>query len=272
MPYKRLYRGDFHRARREHPDWPSLVSEGDSWFSYELRGNIIDRLDDPRDTALPADQQHWALLRLEQSGDTITEILSAGQRAYLRDRVLEQFEGIDALLLSAGGNDIIGPEMGELLRDFQDGDVPIEDRFHQDKLRRTLGVIRALLLDLIDLCASIQPQLEIYVHGYDYPKRLGVPARLFKVKVAGPWILPSFKDRGYDGKDALQAEMLRYLVDSFNELLADLTTDHERFHHVDLRGVVGDEWADEIHPNREGAMAVAAKLRRIFKARFPNLI
>lgn len=186
--------------------------------------------------------------------------------------MLEPFEGIDALVFSSGGNDMIGPEIGQLLQDFHDGDVAIEDRFRQDKLGRTLDIIRGLLLELIELCGSIQPQLDIYAHGYDYPKLLGVPARLFKVKVAGPWILPSFEDRGYGGKPDLQAEMLRYLVDSFNDLLADLDENHQRFHHVDLRGVVGEEWADEIHPNRQGAMKVAAKLCRIFKARFPNLI
>jgi hypothetical protein len=103
---------------------------------------------------------------MEQRGDTLAEILSAGQRAYLRNRVLEPFEGIDVLLLSAGGNDIIGPEIGEFIKEFQDGDVPIEERFHRDKLEQTLQVLRLLFVKLIDLCASTQPELDIYAHGY----------------------------------------------------------------------------------------------------------
>jgi hypothetical protein len=209
---------------------------------------------------------------MEQSGDTLAEILSAGQRAYLRNRVLEPFEGIDVPLLSAGGNDIIGPEIGEFIKEFQNGDVPIEERVHRDKLEQTLQVLRLLFVKLIDLCASTQPELDIYAHGYDYPVRLGVPARLFKVRVAGPWILPSFEERGYEGMRELQLEMLRYLVDAFNDLLAGLDDEYDRFHHVDVRGVVGNDWADEIHPNRNGAMRVAQRLRGMFKARFPDLV
>lgn len=271
MAYNRLYRGDFQRARQQHPDWPSVVSEGDSWFSYELRGNVIDRLDDPLDSA-PNNQQRWALLRLEQSGDEIVEILSGGQRAYLRQEVFETFEGIDALLFSAGGNDIIGPDLLPLLREFEPGDLPVEDRVHRDRLDRRLGQIESLLLELIDLGAETQPDMEIYMHGYDVPERLGEPARLVKFRVAGPWILPHFVTRGYRDHPELIREILSYLIDRFNEMLADLARRHERFHHVDVRGVVGNDWADEIHPNRRAAMRVAECFHAPLHARFPGLL
>jgi hypothetical protein len=34
MAYKRQLIGDFEKARREHPSWPVVISEGDSWFSF----------------------------------------------------------------------------------------------------------------------------------------------------------------------------------------------------------------------------------------------
>lgn len=271
MPYNRLYRGDFQRARQQHPDWPSVVSEGDSWFSYELRGNVIDRLDDPLDTA-PNNQQRWALLRLEQSGDEIGEILSGGQRAYLRKEVFETFEGIDALLFSAGGNDIIGPDLLPLLREFEPGDRPVQDRVHGDRLDRRLEQVESLLLELIDLGAQTQPGMEIYMHGYDVPERLGDSARLVKFRVAGPWILPHFVTRGYGAHRELMREILRYLIDRFNDLLAGIADRYEKFHHVDVRGVVRTDWADEIHPNRSGAMRVAELFRAPLHARFPGLL
>ena len=62
MPYRRLLISDFEKSRRDHPGWPVVISEGDSWFSY---ADVIGRLDDPKDSALPKDQRPWSLLRLE---------------------------------------------------------------------------------------------------------------------------------------------------------------------------------------------------------------
>lgn len=119
-----------------------------------------------------------------RSGDEIVEILSGGQRAYLRDQVFGTFDGIDALLFSAGGNDVIGPDLLPLLQPYEPGDRPVEDRVHLDRLDRRLGQIESLLLELIDLAEETQPGMEIYVHGYDVPERLGEPARLVKFRVA----------------------------------------------------------------------------------------
>ncbi|MDQ1349653.1 MAG: hypothetical protein QG573_3034, partial [Acidobacteriota bacterium] len=33
MAYRRSWQRDFDRSIREHPDWPVVVSQGDSWFS-----------------------------------------------------------------------------------------------------------------------------------------------------------------------------------------------------------------------------------------------
>ena len=64
MAYRRHYIGGFERSRREHPDWPVVISEGDSWYSYS---DIIGRLDDPRGTGKPQNQRPWCLFRLEKA-------------------------------------------------------------------------------------------------------------------------------------------------------------------------------------------------------------
>jgi hypothetical protein len=68
MPYRRPYIGDFERSMREHSDWPVVLSEGNSWFSYS---DVIGRLDDPQDRGNPRFQRRWSLLRLEKNGDEI---------------------------------------------------------------------------------------------------------------------------------------------------------------------------------------------------------
>ena len=47
MAYRRSWQRDFDRSIREHPDWPVVVSQGDSWFSYPHEKNVIDFLDEP---------------------------------------------------------------------------------------------------------------------------------------------------------------------------------------------------------------------------------
>jgi len=41
---------------------------------------------------------------------------------------------------------------------------------------------------------------------------------------------------------------------------------------VDVRGVVGDHWADEIHPNRTAAKRIAERFHTPLKAKFPGLL
>ena len=78
MAYRRSWQRDFDRSIREHPDWPVVVSQGDSWFSYPHEKNVIDHLDEPRSgrdapdrKGKPASQRDWSLLRLESTRDEI---------------------------------------------------------------------------------------------------------------------------------------------------------------------------------------------------------
>ena len=47
MAYRRSWQRDFDRSIREHPDWPVVVSQGDSWFSNPHEKSVIDFLDEP---------------------------------------------------------------------------------------------------------------------------------------------------------------------------------------------------------------------------------
>jgi hypothetical protein len=102
-------RADFAYQNR-HFQRPNLVAEGDSWFDYPKkwtqRGNIIDHI------------QSWTrgkanLLRLESNGDEATQMLSNEQRHKLTEVLHDAatkstLRPIDALLFSAGGNDLVG--------------------------------------------------------------------------------------------------------------------------------------------------------------------
>src|ERR1700741_1611092 len=87
---------------RTNPTWPVMIAEGDSWLSFPGHANLIDHLDEMVN-------RRMSLLRLADSGDELIEILDAGGWRSLRRR-LERYRP-DVLLFSAGGNDIVGPEL-----------------------------------------------------------------------------------------------------------------------------------------------------------------
>ena len=85
MAYRRCWQRDFDRSIRENPNWPVVVSQGDSWFSYPHEKNVVDFLDEPlsgRDApnkkGKDASQRDWSLLRLERMQDEILGVMTGG--------------------------------------------------------------------------------------------------------------------------------------------------------------------------------------------------
>lgn len=207
MPYRRPLISDFEKSRRDHPEWPVVISEGDSWFSY---ADVIGRLDDPRNTALPKDQRPWSLLRLERAGDEVMTILSGAQRSKLRT-YLKRWP-LDALLFSGGGNDIIGPDLLPLLRDFTPG-AAAQDLVQFARFERRIRQIQDCYRELLDLLSDAGQSCPVLVNSYDYVVPSDRGADLLFVKVSGPWIKPLLEERSIP--IALWPDVIRLLIDAF---------------------------------------------------------
>ena len=244
---------------KNHPDWPVIISEGDSWFSFPIHANTIDHLDEMAD-------QKISLLRLEKNGDELLEIFGSKQRTKLR-RYLTRYP-VEALLFSGGGNDIVGSDLEPLLKTKQAG-MTWEDCIDKPRALRRIEQLKFAYLDLIDIRDDCRPTCIIYVHGYDYAIPNGKPARVLGIKV-GPWMKPHFDAKGItDLKDARR--IVRWLINRFNEMLADLAQDHPKFVHVKTRNTLNEnEWNDELHPSRDGFEQVAEKFRSKLKKQFPG--
>jgi hypothetical protein len=254
VPYRRALTADFARSIREHPDWPVVVSEGDSWFSYS---DVVGRLDDPGDTARPRDQRRWSLLRLERAGDEILTILSGSQRALLRRRIAE-FE-IDALLFSAGGNDVLGPDLLPLLRDHRPG-MSAPDLVAFARFERRLRQIADCYRELLDLIGDAGRATKVFAASYDYPVPGDRPVKLLwgALEVSGPWLLPALRARRIPA--TLWPDVVRLLVDGFCATLDQVAAEPRgagRLVRVETRSLVGRDWRDEIHPNRRAAKRIA---------------
>lgn len=270
MAYRRSWQRDFDRSIRENPEWPVVVSQGDSWFSYPHEKNVVDFLDEPRPRrdgsgrkGGESSQRDWSLLRLERTQDEILGVMTGGERAFLNE-ILHRYE-VDALLFSAGGNDLLGPDLGALLQPYRAG-VPAAEAVVERRLGRRLHQIEDCYRELIDMVLDDGADLRVLVNSYDLPVPSCEEARLLGGRSPGPWLRPAFAAKGYPAGSPLESEIPRLLLDRFccmlDRLSAEIPT---RFHRVETRGAVGSEWADEIHPNARGAQAVAQRFEKVLQ-------
>lgn len=258
MLYKRSLPSDFKRAKKAMPEAPVVVSEGDSWFT---RSNVVGHLDDPLGNG---SQRAWALLRLEKSGDEIMTILSGSQRSRLRKLFKEG--PVHALLLSAGANDILGPDLLPLLREAPGAEAP-EAFLEPTRLARRLRQIQDCYRELLDMLADAgREQTKVFANSYDYVTKFGDAVEAFGIfKVAGPWLLPHLQARLVP--PGLHAGVVKLLADAFVRAIDEIAAEYPgRLVRVETRNLVGADWKDEIHPNRQGARSVAEAFEKALRA------
>jgi hypothetical protein len=228
---------------------PVVVTEGDSWFDYPQYRNIIDLLDD---------QKRFALKRLEFSGDTVANMVGSGGStsgvASLETVVLDEHPRF--LLFSGGGNDIVGDEITDGVREYDPTQTP---EWHLDTpvWRRLIDGVELGYATLVD---TIGPLVPIFAHGYDYVIPADEPVRYDGWSVAGPWLWPELARKNIP--DAMMVAIGAVMIDRFNEILADLASIHETdgfFAHLDLRGTLKKkDWENEIHPTEDGFAKITA--------------
>jgi len=254
----------FAASIRQFPARLVLISEGDSWFSYPLNATIADDIEMMSD---------FSMLRLEHDGDQARQILGAGSPQLRKLRYYLRRYPVDALLLSAGGNDLIKHELGRIL----DRKAPGASWQRAVKLAVLTTVLDAIVdaySRLLDSRDALRPRCTVFAHSYCYLVPNGRKATgPFGIGKAGPWVRPVLLARGIDPKTEGVA-LVRYLVDELYARLQSLSASRARFVVVDSRAALPvDEinWADEIHPSGTGFRRLAQRYWRPALARqFPG--
>lgn len=219
-----------------------LVSEGDSWFQYPfLLRDVIDHL-----------SENHAILSLGAAGDTLDDLIT-------QDEVVAAVmaEQPDAVLLSGGGNDLVGGgNLAAIVRTFTpslDAQGHITDAFDAI-LAGVAGHVRSIARGV----AAAAPQTPILIHTYDH----AIPAN-------GRWLGRPLRSRGIEDL-SLQRGIVRILIDRWAEALMALAREPGlagRLTIVDCRGVVPDSgWNDELHPTSAAYGDVAEKFAVAIKA------
>lgn len=237
-----------------------LVSEGDSWFDYPFH-DVLKNLED---------YHAFDVESVAHRGDAIEQMAYAGGQLDELIRLLEKLNRREvvpkAVLLSGGGNDLAGDEFAMLINHalspiagLSSGmiDAVIDQRIHT--------AYTTILSAVTKVCdETLGHPIPVVVHGYDYPipdDRGFLGGWSF---LPGPWLGPSFREKGFQLLDDRKAMMVT-LIDRFNEMLQNVVgiSAFAHVHYLDLRNTLStagdyrDWWANELHPTKRGFRAVS---------------
>lgn len=254
----------FAASVKQFPKRLVILTEGDSWFSYPLNVNIADCIEMMSD---------FSMLRLEHNGDDARDIMGVGSEQLKKLKYYLKNYPVDALLLSAGGNDIVAEELAKFVDKKVNG-ATWQTSINLARLTTVLDDIVAAYERLLDARDSLRPDCVVVAHSYCYFQPTGRKATgPFGLLSAGPWMRPVLVKRGID-PDTEGRDLTRYLVDELHARLKGLSATRRKFDVVDMRAALPVDdvhWADEIHPSGTGFRKLAETCwRPVLKARFPG--
>ena len=274
-----------------------LVADGDSWFDYPLRPDIVSELE----------KKQWAVFSAAHYGDTLESIMYNNSQlsAFYRTLADALFLGtiIDydelyvancnynntisrdsipkAIILSAGGNDVIVDKLAFLLEHAHSSAIG-NNRMNQQIKNGLLYRLERILVEYISairhVCRDVSVAYDydettcqgipILIHGYDYAEATGIGYRVLGVTFRGPWIAPALDLKDWSKDDGNKA--VGELVDAYNIMLCrvakqlnvDDSEDNPIFF-LDFRNAVGSDWLDEIHPDSDGAERLAGAISQV---------
>ena len=258
------------RGTRRGPSPGLLVAEGDSWFDYPLH-DVLERLEN---------RHGWRVLSAAHKGDTVEAMaydpLQAERLAGLFEQLALERKKPRAILISGGGNDVVGDEFAVLLNHKASRLPTLNDRvvagILEDRIEFALVSVISAATELAR--RYLERTVPVLVHGYDYPVPDGRGFLGGFWFLPGPWIEPGFRRKGYaDAEERLA--VLRDLMDRHNRRLAALPgrPGLEHVVYLDLRGTLPTDakryrqwWDNELHPTPKGFERIAGRFDRALRA------
>ena len=238
-----------------------IVAEGDSWFNYPLVLDVIDHLR----------KMKYCISRQAEPGDTLENMIFGSEyKISRRQNTVTNFGQLDLketlqdiksykpsfVLFSGGGNDIVGDEMRFYINHRLSGKNLIRKAIFTNVVYK---VLKPMILDFCYKVWHVDKKIDILMDGYDYAKPNGTS--YYRIK--GPWLLPNFGTKAIEDRK-VQEKIIKYLVDTFNEMLKEIAQENTHFHHIDLRGMFpyDHQWHNEIHLRSNEYKKVALKYHK----------
>ena len=260
----------------------NLLAQGDSWFDYPPGTDLIDCLHSNHAHNITNIAVAGSTLNDEAYGPVPRQVFGLGPpQTNDPDRITELVHHIrnvrpQALLLSAGGNDVAGDEFFSFINNARSGLPPVNAEVLHGAVNGTFKTAYQYLIDMaLAAAADLTIQMPIFTHGYDYPWPDGRPVVSFLWWKVGPWFHRSFNAKNYPYTNAAtlltRHKIIRQFIDAVNDMLAGLAADPKyagKVFHVDVRGTLltDPEWANELHPRNPGFARLADKIDAALQA------
>ncbi len=228
----------FQKFRKKNPHLPILIGEGDSWFLYPFL--VKDTLDYV--------MEKYPLRSLAAAGDELQNYKKDGQLLKEIGRLKPKY-----VLLSGGGNDIIGPAIVDILKNGMPGGLTPKE-YLNDNFEKKMKNLDSLYHYFFNEIAKFGFVKQVFVHGYDYV----LPEHEEKI-IKNGWVNRYLMEKGVKAVSDRKL-VINYLIDTFNDLLKAVSQQHKIATYLDMRTLVSqNEWFDEIHPNDVGFAKVGLK-------------
>jgi hypothetical protein len=256
------------RATRKETPVPNIPLDflpiGDSWFEYPLYNEVISF----QNNAIVAPSQLGSMgspppqiLNQALHGQATTAMLSWENQENMIEVLNDPSQWLneatgkpDAILVSAGGDDLVGDQLA-IYVDYGGGGLNLK------RFQGILDSVQASYLDLFAFRDNFAKGVTIVGHCYDY----AVPNNVHPICTKSAWLWPSLSFAGYDYSTGLQ--VITQMIDKFHDMLAALAADpSNNFSLIDTRNTLSRDatqpkgWANEIHPWYTGFTALADKL------------
>lgn len=266
--YDFMHDGDGSLATRK------ILVEGDSWVSHPQLQNLAQTLD-------MDGNGDYAILNLADPGATAREMFAKKSKQFWRlERLLTSKKwgfDFDLIVLSAGGNDIIGPEIKEFLLNKTDnpgkqGIELIDDTALKITLDEILGLYRQILTVIGR--SRINAETPVVTHCYCALEPREVGTHLGAIKFNRGWVERYMEDDRniFDGTE--QRIIIKEMLKRFRDSVRMLETEFEHFVIADTLNTLSknglpqtDMFHDEIHPNRHGFKKVYRRIKNVAKRR-----
>lgn len=251
--------GRYFAEMEMHGSKKKVFIEGDSWFSIQDIANIPIQLDSKFDLSM---------LCVAFPGNRLIEMIGGLQQERRQKLLGDSIHGQqwDVIILSAGGNDVLGPNLKHLLQaPASANSLVAQDYLNAEAIASVYGEIRRNLEAILQIRdqSSVNAQTPVMLHSYSYLTPRNYGHHILKWNVTGPWVYPQFLDLGITDC-ALQQAICTALTDRFYDMLCEMAAlPNANLHIVDCRQTVppvpaevrdekSDLWDDELHPSSKG--------------------
>jgi hypothetical protein len=199
-----------------------FLAIGDSWFEYPLYNEVVSF----QNNAIVAPSQLGSIgnpppqiLNQALHGQATTAVLSWENQEKMIEVLNDSNQWLneatakpDAILVSAGGDDLVGDQLA-IYVDYGGGGLNLK------RFQGILDSVQASYLDLFAFRDIFAKGVPVIGHCYDY----AIPNNVHPICTKSAWLWPSLSFAGYDYATSMQ--VITQMIDRFYNMLATLAAD-----------------------------------------------